>query len=516
MIGQEVGSYRITAAIGAGGMGAVYAAEHKLIGRKAAVKMLLPELSHKPEIVTRFFNEAKAATAIKHPGIVEIYDFGYHASGSAFIVMEFLEGESLQDRIRRVGRMPQLQALSITGQVASALAAAHQAGIVHRDLKPDNVFLVPDPDIVGGERATILDFGIAKLSDDQSTGSVKTRTGSLMGTPTYMSPEQCKGAGQVDARSDLYSVGCILYELLIGWPPFVAEGVGEVMAQHIYEPAPSLRTTDPAIAVEVDTLVAQLLAKDPGQRPQTALAVKQAADQLSGRASVPPAAHAPTAAMATAPSGRVPHTPTTLSSAAGVAQSPVTDITGRRPGWIAPAVAGAILAVAGVVFALTRGGDGPEVASADPPGPVHKTPAAEPAAEPPAEPPPATQPRDPVAEPPAPEPKPDPPAKITLTIASKPAGAVVYRQPHGNRLGKTPLTYEMDPLDGQIEFLLKKRGYRDVDLAMSASEDGESRVVMKKRSRRSSSREAPPAGDPPGKLNPFDKKDKLNPFDKKD
>jgi serine/threonine protein kinase len=155
-----VGNYRITATLGEGGMGKVYAAQHKLLGRPAAIKVLLPQYSSHPELMKRFFHEAKAAAAAKNPGIVEIYDFG-EENGSAFIAMELLEGEDLETRLRRLSRIPLAQALLFTGQIASALGAAHSSGIVHRDLKPANVFIVTDPQVIGGERVKILDFGIA-------------------------------------------------------------------------------------------------------------------------------------------------------------------------------------------------------------------------------------------------------------------------------------------------------------------------------------------------------------------
>src|SRR4051812_15799079 len=175
-------------------MGAVYLGQHQLLGRRAAIKVLLPELSARPDIVNRFFNEARAVTTISDPGIVQVFDFGFHTDGSAYIVMELLEGETLGARLRRLGRMTVYDALRITLQMTRSLAAAHAKGIVHRDLKPDNVFLCGDPAVTGGERAKILDFGIAKLTG--ATGATKTSTSLLMGTPMFMSPEQCRGAGE--------------------------------------------------------------------------------------------------------------------------------------------------------------------------------------------------------------------------------------------------------------------------------------------------------------------------------
>ena len=200
--GTTIGQYQIVKKIGEGGMGAGYRATHTLLGRPAAIKLLLPVLSHQREIVDRFFNEARATTAVSDPGIVQVFDFGIHTDGSAYIVMELLEGEPLEARIQR-GTISVADALRITRQVAGSLGAAHARGIVHRDLKPENIFMVRDTEAQGGERPKILDFGIAKLNGD--TGDRKrTRTGMLLGTPVYMSPEQCRGAGTIDHRAEVY------------------------------------------------------------------------------------------------------------------------------------------------------------------------------------------------------------------------------------------------------------------------------------------------------------------------
>src|SRR5262245_10642611 len=183
-----------------GGFGVVYVGVDVRLGRRAAIKQLLPELTGNREVVERFFNEAKAAASINHPGIVEIYDVGWHTDGSAYFAMKMLEGDSLGRRLHERGPMAPAVAAAIARQIASALAAAESRGIVHRDLKPDNVVLVPDDETAIGERATVLDFGIAKLFG--GVVSHKTRTGNVMGTPAYMSPEQCRGAGEVDHRTD--------------------------------------------------------------------------------------------------------------------------------------------------------------------------------------------------------------------------------------------------------------------------------------------------------------------------
>jgi len=311
MLGEVVGNYRITEKISEGGMGVVYRAEHQLIGKAAAVKVLQPELSDKSQIVDRFFNEARAASGIQHPGIVEIFDFGYHGDGRAYIVMEFLRGEPLQARLARLGRLPIDQAIGIIRQVASAVGAAHRAGVVHRDLKPDNIFLVPDPEVPGGERAKVLDFGIAKLADTEGGPSLKTRTGAVMGTPTYMAPEQCRGAGSVDHRADTYAIGCICFELLVGRPPFLADGVGEMIAAHLTTPPPSPRALNPSIPPQIAAVICRLLEKDPDRRFQSLEELRRTLEPSRGNTDggAPPAAPM-------APTQVAHQAPTTLRGAA--------------------------------------------------------------------------------------------------------------------------------------------------------------------------------------------------------
>ncbi len=253
----------------------VYRAEHVQLGRPAALKMLLPQLSSNPVIVQRFFNEARAASAIDHPGIVEVYDFGTHSDGAAYIVMALLKGESLEARLRR-GVLPPFEAAGILAQVLGALAAAHGRGIVHRDLKPDNIFIVPNELMPGGIQVKLLDFGIAKLTGDTTSG-MQTQTGVMMGTPAYMSPEQCMGKSDLDHRTDLYSIGCILYHLLTGRPPFTGEhGTGMLIAAHIRDTPDDPRTINPNLPGNLVTIVMKLLEKEPAARFQTALETRDA------------------------------------------------------------------------------------------------------------------------------------------------------------------------------------------------------------------------------------------------
>ena len=235
LIGATIGNYKVVAKLGEGGMGAVYLAEHPLIGKKVALKVLHEEYSANQDVVGRFFNEAKAVNDIQHPNIVDIIDYGVvqtqQGPGFVYFIMEFLGGESLASCIQRESPMPPERAFSICMQVADALAASHAKGIIHRDLKPDNIILIQR----GRERdfVKLLDFGIAKLTGDQP-GSRKTRAGIVMGTPAYMSPEQCEGKSEmIDGRTDTYALGIVLYEMITGRVPFIGEGYGEILVQHI-------------------------------------------------------------------------------------------------------------------------------------------------------------------------------------------------------------------------------------------------------------------------------------------
>ncbi len=274
-----IGPYRIVRLLGAGGMGAVYEAVHESIERRVALKVLHPNLANDPSAAMRFFNEARAVNIVDHPAIVQVSDYGRLADGTAYLVMELLHGETLSQRLVRCKPgLPLVDTLRVARQLAAALTAAHAKGIVHRDLKPDNLMLIPDPDLdhPGRERLKILDFGIAKVLMAGTPGGAATRHGLLIGTPQYMSPEQCRGAASVDEKTDVYSLGIILYQLLTQTTPFDQEEVGSILAAHIYEPVPPLRNAAPAVPAELAELVHRLLAKDKTQRPT----MKQVGEEL--------------------------------------------------------------------------------------------------------------------------------------------------------------------------------------------------------------------------------------------
>jgi serine/threonine protein kinase len=370
MKGTIVGQYRIVRRIGVGGMGVVYLAEHVLVGRRAAIKVLRPEFSVQRGVVTRFFNEARAMTSIPDPGIVQMYDFGFHSEGSAYIVMELLEGETLEHRLRRLGPLELVDAVRVTRQLAGSLATAHAAGVIHRDLKPENIFIVRDAEALGGERPKVLDFGVAKLSGDFDRS--QTMAGTMVGTPAYMSPEQCRGAREVDTRSDIYALGCVLARLVTGRLPFVRSGMGELISAHMNDAPARPSDVAPGLPTEIDDIVLRCLAKSPDDRFQTMLELQAACDglylQLSSRdapattgtlsASMPVGSRSVIPRRATPPLGTLTSNPTTLSSAVGVTAPSAAAPSPRRLGvWIG---LGGLIVGAGIAAAIAMtGGNAP-------------------------------------------------------------------------------------------------------------------------------------------------------------
>ena len=270
LVGKEIaGRYRLLSKLGEGGMGAVYKAEQISLKRACAVKLLKADVASTELMLRRFDAEAKAVAALSHPNTVNIYDFGQDTDGTFFIAMEFVEGRSLRDVIHTESPLPIRRALSIASQVASSLADAHSHNIIHRDLKPDNVML----SVRGRQKdvVRVLDFGIAKLRDEgRATQAAMTQAGDMLGTPQYMAPEQIR-AEQIDGRTDVYALGCILYEMLTGRMPFEGATVLAILSKHLTETpvAPSQRRTDLQIPPHIDQLVLAAVAKDPNARPAT-------------------------------------------------------------------------------------------------------------------------------------------------------------------------------------------------------------------------------------------------------
>jgi CheY-like chemotaxis protein len=262
------GKYRLGSLIGSGSFGSVYRARHVDLAHDVAVKVLLTTARNSPDALARFQREGIAACRVKHPNAVAVTDFGVTAGGAAFLVMELLEGVSLHDEMNRAGPFTAARCAEILTPVCAALAEAHAAGIVHRDVKPGNVFLQRTPH---GETVKVLDFGIAKMADEDARGGNLTIEGGILGTPAYMAPERFRGAA-IDGASDVYSVAVMLYQMLAGRVPFSSpesDLMGIVM-MHLHREPPSLREADPEIAPEIDDIVLSALRKDPRQRPAIA------------------------------------------------------------------------------------------------------------------------------------------------------------------------------------------------------------------------------------------------------
>jgi serine/threonine-protein kinase len=501
LIGQSIGNYVVKEKIGAGGMGTVYMCEHPLIRRRAALKVLHPEHAAQEETVERFFHEATAATEIGHENIVEVYDFGRLPDPSGgpdvvYLMMELLEGESLAHRLKH-GELSFDETVHILRQCCSALAASHQKGIVHRDLKPENVFLcrrTSDPLF-----AKIVDFGIAKLLT--APGGGKTRAGTVLGTPLYMSPEQCQGRLDIDGRADVYSLGVMMYEMLTKRLPFGGSSFGQVMLAHLSQPPPPPSSVNPAIPRELEAIVLHCLEKDRAHRFQTMDELDRALESPAAHAAAYAAMKAARPAVDTAPAARTmivtpqPATPMPTPAPAPLfAPTPGPPVAvdasvsaprlGRRV--VVGAIAGVLGAAAlgsGLWLALRSPGRPAPAPSA--PAPIAAQPAAsQPVAD------------RPVAPPPPVAPQPPPPAKpavewVTLAVDTSPPGATVRRVDHGDRIeGTTPLRLRLDKGSTHVNVRIELAGYVPYARTLATDTSTELVVMLRKQP------DAPPAPPP--------------------
>ena len=425
-VGQTVGNYNITARLGEGGMGTVFLAQHPVIGSKVALKAIHPEYARSPEVVSRFVNEARAVNQIGHDHIIDIHDFGTTPAGDFYFIMEYLNGEMLSDQRGRQVVFSPARALNIVAQIADALAASHERGVIHRDLKPDNIFLITrdgNPDFV-----KVLDFGLAKLTTvSGAVPAYTTGAGIVMGTPYYMSPEQCEGRAELDHRTDVYSLGVILFEMLTGQVPFAGEGYGEVMTKHISLPPPAVRRFVPELPVVLDAILGRALAKDPDARFQTMAEFREVLLSTES-ALAPPPTPVGERDRERDPSGPLPlgaavstPTPAAFSFAQHVGEvSEAVEIRPRR-GRGGLFVLGAVGALA--VVALANGGVRGQATQL-----LARTAA------------------------------PKRPATVRVNFSSDPAGASVSRS-DGTVLGVTPLSVEIPYSDKPVDYLLQKEGY---------------------------------------------------------
>ena len=277
-IGQAIGSYRVVRQLGEGGMGEVYEVFDKELDRRAALKVVSPELARNQDVVARFQREAKAMSQLRHPGIVHVFVYGVlpHLRGAPYFIMEYLEGETLRARIQQASKQPEgrlgITYLPVVQQIAKALAAVHQRGLVHRDLKPSNVMLVADSDAPRGVRAKLLDFGIVKVLQEAAAAPSdefegQTQRGMILGTPLYMAPEQWKNQRTIDGKTDVYSLAVMMFLVLTGKMPFRGPDTPTLAFLHCHKAPPSLDSIDPTLPSALVELVAHMLAKDPEHRP---------------------------------------------------------------------------------------------------------------------------------------------------------------------------------------------------------------------------------------------------------
>jgi serine/threonine-protein kinase len=448
---ERVGPYRLIKRLGGGGMGEVFEALHEQLQRRVAIKFLHQQLCSHPQVAARFLNEARAVNIVRHSCLVDIYDVGQLDDGSLYIVMELLDGDTLSRRIRGAGMLSADEATRLGRQIASALAAAHARGIIHRDLKPDNVMLIADPEVEGGMRVKVLDFGIAKmLGPTGNTPTAQlTHTGFILGTPQYMAPEQCRGSRDIDGKADVYALGLILYEALIGTPAFSGTSEWELMAAQIQQAAPLL---PPRVRPHLASLITRMLEKESQARPTMADVAARLGDLRGGDTPwTPPAermtlpANNPYLTPVPAPSR------TTLGSAASeLSPSPARS---RSLLWLWVAVP----LVGGGAAWLARAMTTP--LAPPPPPPVAAV----------------------VVAPPPIEAKASPAPTVAWTVTSLPSGASIDRTDDGAHLGETPWHREQPAAAGAITVRLTRPGYRSREVMLDLGHDEHRQVQLKRR-----------------------------------
>lgn len=277
---RQLGQYQLKEKLGAGGMGEVYRAEHHLLKRPCAIKLIHPELENQDRVLKRFEREVQATAQLSHWNVVDIYDYGHTPSGTFYYVMELLPGMALDALLRSEGRLPPARAIHFLQQMCAGLQEAHSRGMVHRDLKPPNVFIAKRGGLF--DVVKLLDFGLVKAnSDEEKPDETLTQEGVVSGTPLYMSPEQARSSADIDARADIYSLGCVGYAMLAGRPPFIRMSAIEVLMAHFNDPPEPLIETGTGIPADLETIIFRCLQKRPEDRFQTVSQMEHALNQCA-------------------------------------------------------------------------------------------------------------------------------------------------------------------------------------------------------------------------------------------
>ncbi|HVR63366.1 MAG TPA: serine/threonine-protein kinase [Polyangia bacterium] len=445
----ELGNYRLLQKIGEGGMGAVYRAVHRKLERIVAIKVLQRDLTAETGLINRFFHEARAANTVRHPHVIEVYDFVENGR-DVYFVMEFLRGEDLHDVIHRRDGAPLTveRAVSILEQISSGLYATHARSIVHRDVKPENIFLAEKTGV--RDFVKLFDFGVAKL--DRPDGRM-TVEGAVLGTPEYMSPEQARGQA-VDGRADIYSLGCVAYEMLTRQHVFRGRTQSEVLSMQVHRQPVAMRQIVPSIPPALDEAVLRALAKSPADRPQNALVFAELLTRAIGRGL--------TDTGAFTGSRKVPLRPTPNGTGLLLRAS-----ENRSRAWTPAALAAmAVVLLTGAVVLGKRGPARSAAAVAETAPPISAPAPTRPESAPPSPPMPPT-PIPPVA--------PVAPAMTTIVVETEPSGADVIG-PEG-RLGVTP--YRMTVRAGDEQTLrLEKSGFRAVERRVMTQADARIAVQL--------------------------------------
>ncbi|MBK7198601.1 MAG: serine/threonine protein kinase [Myxococcales bacterium] len=453
------GRYRLGRELGVGGYGVVFAAEDQLTGDRVAIKVLAPSATANAESLTRFHREAIATSRIRHPHIVDVADFDVDGDGGHFIVMEYLDGRDLSEALADDGPLAPARALAIASQCARGLAAAHRVGVLHRDLKPANIYLVRRPD--GGEAVKIIDFGVSKLTQLAGDYTDVTSASKVVGTPCYMAPEQARGR-ELDGRCDVYALGVVLFEMLVGQRPFTGRAPLEILVQHVKAPRvpPSMLRPELAACPGLDALVVRALAVDPGDRFASMAAFGDAL--LGCLGGIDPAAAERVATTTDAFTD--PGEALTCSSEVSAARAP--SARGRWVGLALGAVALATVAVVGLGGHAARGPEpappvvAPVVAPSATAAPAAPAPPAVAVPAAPAVAVDAAPPAAPVAVAPGPR---------VVRLTSSPAGATVRRD--GARLGVTPLSIAIDADGPAPTVSVEARGHRPRRVVLAAGRD---------------------------------------------